>query len=60
MSEIISNIKKYFYVGFSNIQFQIFQILDVSEYFDHVGQKVVEKERPLEEFYHTKMLEDMA
>ena len=60
MSEIISNIKKYFYVGSSNIQFQIFQILDVSEYFDHVGQKVVEKERSLEEFYHTKMLEDLA
>ena len=40
--------------------FKFFEFFDGSEYFDYVGQKVVEKERSLEEFYHTKMLEDLA
>ena len=40
--------------------FKFFEFFDGSEYFNYVGQKVVEKERSLEEFYHTKMREDLA
>ena len=40
--------------------FTFFEFFDVSEYFNYVGQKVVEEKKIIEEFYHTKMLEDLA
>ena len=40
--------------------FKFFKFLTFLNIFIKLVKKVVEKERSLEEFYHTKMLEDLA